>query len=170
MDVVIIIIILDRIRLFLLFVLDSGTLSTGEKSARCPSLLSVPRHSCTFVTHGWLSALQLTFVRFLLPPRRRHHVFFFRGTHCGVASRAQTATDKTVTDTQPRRNGTSSLPQQLAKHDFRWDDRCFKIKVRLIIMKTSRYCCTQNIFLKHKSSDSSHVKMPRYNFDCACIS
>lgn len=44
---------------------------------------------------------------------------------------------KTVTDKQTRwRNGTSTLPQQLGKRDFRIDGRCFGIKVPLCLIKT----------------------------------
>lgn len=87
----------------------------------------------------------------------------------------RTATDKTVTDTQlRRRNGTSTLPQQLAKRDFLLVDKCFRIRVRLRLIKTckKKNFCFQNKILVSLGQRVLALRMlfhifdkPQVNFD-----
>lgn len=106
-------------------------------------------------------------------PRLTHHVVFFPflvvflfcGSHCGVG---RTATDKTVTDTQlRRRNGTSTLPQQLAKRDFLLVDKCFRIRVRLRLIKTckKKKFCFQNKILVSLGQRVLSLRILFHTFD-----
>lgn len=112
--------------------------------AWCP-LLGVFKWS----DHGRLSRRQLTSLGIFVFYHAWHIMFFFLSffsfffsvalTVESPARLGRTATDKTVTDTQlRRRNGTSTLPQQLAKRDFLLVDKCFRIRVRLRLIKTCK--------------------------------